>query len=64
MENSQKWKPCPFCGSNKRISILHQSFGTASMVKCDACKTIFLFPWDKTETIFDLAARWNERSYK
>lgn len=64
MENSQKWKPCPFCGSSRRISILHQSFGTASVVECDACKTIFVFPWDKTETIFNLVARWNERSYQ
>ena len=54
-------KPCPFCGCRREVKILHQSFGTASVIVCNACKTLFVFPWNKTETTYDLVARWNER---
>lgn len=79
MENSQKWKPCPFCGSRRinSISPLKKStplgppaqciqnmgFWSVSVARCESCNTIFAFPWKKSETIYDLGARWNERSY-
>ena len=46
-------KPCPFCGGE--VTLWNYEFGTVKVFECKACRTRFIFPWNK-----DLS-EWNKR---
>ena len=45
--------PCPFCGGE--VTLWNYEFGTVKVFECKACRTRFLFPWDKE------ISEWNHR---
>lgn len=46
-------KPCPFCGGE--VTLWNYEFGTVKVFECKACRTRFIFPWDKD------ISEWNKR---
>ncbi len=51
--NEKGLLPCPFCGGE--ITLWDYKFGTVKVFECKACRTRFLFPWDKD------ISEWNNR---
>ena len=51
--NEKELLPCPFCGGE--ITLWNYEFGTVKVFECKACRTRFLFPWDKD------ISEWNKR---
>ena len=45
--------PCPFCGGE--VTLWNYEFGTVKVFECKACRTRFIFPWDKD------VSEWNQR---
>ena len=45
--------PCPFCGGE--VTLWDYKFGTVKVFECKACRTRFIFPWDKD------VSEWNKR---
>lgn len=51
--NEKGLLPCPFCGGE--ITLWNYEFGTVKVFECKACRTRFIFPWDKD------ISEWNKR---
>ena len=45
--------PCPLCGGE--VILWNYEFGTVKVFECKACRTRFIFPWDKD------VSEWNHR---
>ena len=45
--------PCPLCGGE--VTLWNYEFGTVKVFECKACRTRFIFPWDKD------VSEWNKR---
>ena len=45
--------PCPLCGGE--VTLWNYEFGTVKVFECKACRTRFIFPWDKD------VSEWNRR---
>ena len=45
--------PCPFCGGE--VILWNYEFGMVKVLECKACRTRFIFPWDKD------VSEWNHR---
>lgn len=46
--------PCPFCGGE--VTLWNYEFGTVKVFECKACRTRFIFPFDKD------VSEWNRRT--
>ena len=46
--------PCPFCGGE--VTLWNYEFGTVKVFECKACRTRFIFPFDKD------VSEWNRRA--
>ncbi len=54
-------KPCPFCGGANLTPHL-SDYGHPSWVRCEDCKALVFFPWNKGEDSAGLASTWNNRA--
>lgn len=52
-------KPCPFCGNE--VEIWDTGYGVVKVIECKCCNIRFVFPWNKAETMRELAYIWNRR---
>ena len=46
--------PCPLCGGE--VTLWNYEFGTVKVFECKACRTRFIFPFDKD------VSEWNRRT--
>ena len=46
--------PCPLCGGE--VTLWNYEFGTIKVFECKACRTRFIFPFDKD------VSEWNRRT--
>lgn len=53
-------EPCPFCGG--AVKWLETGFGVAGLIVCEQCKALFVIPWAKATSGYDLAQFYNRRA--